>query len=1077
VFEPGVPLSAASARYEVKFNVVKSAKTRQLFTLAVASAVAFCTGSVAQAYDVSAPAMIQLFESKWTNLSRRSPDLFMAGYGQIWIPPASRADSGNQSVGYDVYDRFDLGNANNQTLYGTEGTLKRAVAEMRKAGLSTYADVIWNHNGFNTYQNTFFANAGGYEGFVAGDFHNTNIDVSVDQYNGRTSGLIDIAHEETNEFVRNPVPGAASNIPAGSIPQFGRLANVAKESNRRFYKDRTRPADRVVNGVPVWDYTADVATTGDPITENATGYLMRHAQWMVQEIGVDGFRLDATKHMPSWVLNDYFDPAVSGANRRLNLDGSVKNVFSFGENFDTNKSYLQSYVRKDDTATLNRDRDTKDFPLYYALEQNLKSNGLNNSWFNVVNASFDSHDDGMANNGSQGIGFVQSADSFGPDLSNVAHAFALMRPGNQIVYFNAKEFGGGRDFPKDGRGDALGGLYGDTITTLTNLRNTHGRGNYIERWLNKENLVYERDKSAVVGLSNRTDNGFDTVTVQTNFGAGTRLLEMTGNATDATVDPTNVIADYVVVSPTGTITFNVPRNKNVNGVSHGNGYVVYGLPTPQGTLSIPDKAFSVNGGTPTAGTNGTTRLASLDVVTGNSFTIQLETVPVVIGGVTDVFAGGDNAVFSINGGVKADGSGNDLNGNGLVDYRSPGSVVYGFEEFTGKKSPLFTGGDGEFLQTIDATKLVEGYNYLEIRAFRNRPGNEPPVYSSFKKVVYVDRFDPVTNFTGVVQGGGNDRAIRVDNIDGTADNVHVFLDTGSALTEAQTLALVGGGSQGEQIDTTLWQKWFGNVGTGNHTVSVVTYEPSGNYSVQRLTGLFIQTGRGLGLGDTNFDNAFTATDTSGTGGFETFLYSRGAQFNAASDINADGMIDNRDLLMLPSIYAGAGSTAALNGARSVMFRRVNVNGDAVANAADLDAMFDALVGGPADLWLYDMNVDGVYNQADIDTAVVDLIRTRYGDTNLNRTVDFADLLVLAQNYNQPGTWASGDFDGSGVIAFPDLLKLAQNYNFVGLTGDASAFDADFSAAFSADWALAQALVPEPTMMLALPVLALLRRRR
>ena len=76
----------------------------------------------------------------------------------------------------------------------------------------------------------------------------------------------------------------------------------------------------------------------------------------------------------------------------------------------------------------------------------------------------------------------------------------------------------------------MGGLYGETITKLTNLRNTHGRGNYIERWVNKENLVYERDKSAIVALSNRTDNGFDTYTVQTNFGPGTRLLEATGNA-------------------------------------------------------------------------------------------------------------------------------------------------------------------------------------------------------------------------------------------------------------------------------------------------------------------------------------------------------------------------------------------------------------------------------------------------------------------------------------------------------------------------------------------------------------------
>ena len=46
-------------------------------------------------------------------------DVFAAGYGSIWFPPPGRTDSGNTSVGYDVYDRFDLGSPGNPTLYGT----------------------------------------------------------------------------------------------------------------------------------------------------------------------------------------------------------------------------------------------------------------------------------------------------------------------------------------------------------------------------------------------------------------------------------------------------------------------------------------------------------------------------------------------------------------------------------------------------------------------------------------------------------------------------------------------------------------------------------------------------------------------------------------------------------------------------------------------------------------------------------------------------------------------------------------------------------------------------------------------
>ena len=108
-------------------------------------------------------------------------------------------------------------------------------------------------------------------------------------------------------------------------------------------------------------------------------------------------------------------------------------------------------------------------------------------------------------------------------IVDVANAYLLLRPGNAIVYHNAKEFGDDRDFPKDGRGDALGGLHGNAVTTLVNLRNTHGRGNYLPRVLEKESLVYEREKSALVVLSNRLDGGFDSRTVQTSFAPGTPL--------------------------------------------------------------------------------------------------------------------------------------------------------------------------------------------------------------------------------------------------------------------------------------------------------------------------------------------------------------------------------------------------------------------------------------------------------------------------------------------------------------------------------------------------------------------------
>jgi hypothetical protein len=54
-----------------------------------------------------------------------------------------------------------------------------------------------------------------------------------------------------------------------------------------------------------------------------------------------------------------------------------------------------------------------------------------------------------------------------------------------------------------------------------------------------------------------------------------------------------------------------------------------------------------------------------------------------------------------------------------------------------------------------------------------------------------------------------------------------------------------------------------------------------------------------------------------------------------------------------------------------------------------------------------------------------------GDANRDRTVDFADLVILAQNYGQTGrTFSQGNFNYSadGLVDFSDLVILAQQYN-------------------------------------------------
>lgn len=112
----------------------------------------------------------------------------------------------------------------------------------------------------------------------------------------------------------------------------------------------------------------------------------------------------------------------------------------------------------------------------------------------------------------------------------------------------------------------------------------------------------------------------------------------------------------------------------------------------------------------------------------------------------------------------------------------------------------------------------------------------------------------------------------------------------------------------------------------------------------------------------------------------------------------------------------------------------------------------------------------------VDSTSVLARYTFKGDADLSGTVNFADLVSLAQHYNTSGSWREGDSDYSGTVNFADLVALAQNYNGSLAAGSVEAIG---GASFAADWALARSLVPEPTMLgsVGLAALMLVRRRR
>jgi hypothetical protein len=124
---------------------------------------------------------------------------------------------------------------------------------------------------------------------------------------------------------------------------------------------------------------------------------------------------------------------------------------------------------------------------------------------------------------------------------------------------------------------------------------------------------------------------------------------------------------------------------------------------------------------------------------------------------------------------------------------------------------------------------------------------------------------------------------------------------------------------------------------------------------------------------------------------------------------------------------------------------------------------------------------GTFGTEAVDSTAVLVRYTLLGDATLDGSVDFNDLVKLAQNYNtRPASttaswWYRGDFNYDGNVDFNDLVKLAQNYNAAipgePIPGASAWFEQDLAAAF------AQAPEPGTLWMIGVAAAGMLGRRR
>ncbi len=85
----------------------------------------------------------------WKEVIEKAGYFKEIGITAVWLPPAYKCNSGDNSVGYDVYDLFDLGEFDQKgavaTKYGTKEEYLTAIKALQKLKIDVIVDIVLNH--------------------------------------------------------------------------------------------------------------------------------------------------------------------------------------------------------------------------------------------------------------------------------------------------------------------------------------------------------------------------------------------------------------------------------------------------------------------------------------------------------------------------------------------------------------------------------------------------------------------------------------------------------------------------------------------------------------------------------------------------------------------------------------------------------------------------------------------------------------------------------------------------------------------------------------------------------------------
>jgi hypothetical protein len=115
-------------------------------------------------------------------------------------------------------------------------------------------------------------------------------------------------------------------------------------------------------------------------------------------------------------------------------------------------------------------------------------------------------------------------------------------------------------------------------------------------------------------------------------------------------------------------------------------------------------------------------------------------------------------------------------------------------------------------------------------------------------------------------------------------------------------------------------------------------------------------------------------------------------------------------------------------ARRLLSFAGDFNNDNSFTSADIDQL-SAHIRSGGQSPTFDLDGNTLVNFADLRFMVENVLGTRFGDANLDGTVNATDSSIVQTNFGLSNVgWAGGDFDGSGRVDFGDVALLSPNDN-------------------------------------------------